>query len=147
MWYRVLVMQQNHNNWGKPNAPSYIFYEWYMRILQVVNEIYTTCTDQSDFSIYYNYDLNVCMYVCMYVCIVCIRMLACMWGVYMLALRWSHTSKEKLLVQNPCTLESSYILGCMTKGLFIISSKFPINWYQKHSCQVIVQVRTRFLKK
>ena len=33
---------------------------------------------------------------------------------YTLVLWWSHTSKEKLLVQNPCTLESSYTLGCMT---------------------------------
>ena len=29
-----------------------------MRILRVVYGIYTTCFDQSDFSIWYNYDLN-----------------------------------------------------------------------------------------
>ena len=34
------------------------------------------------------------------------------WESYFI-LWWSHTSKEKQLVQNPCTPEISYTLGCM----------------------------------
>ena len=55
-YFSIISIQGYSQAW--PHAPSYSFYKWYMRILRVVYGIYTTCTDQSDFSICYNYDLN-----------------------------------------------------------------------------------------
>ena len=56
-YFSIISIQGYSQAW--PHAPSNSFYKWYMRILRVVCGIYTTCTDQSDFSICYNYDLNV----------------------------------------------------------------------------------------
>ena len=55
-YFSIISVQGYSQAW--PHARSYSFYKWYMRILQVVYEIYTTCFDQSDFIVCYNYDLR-----------------------------------------------------------------------------------------
>ena len=54
-YFSIICVQRYNQAW--PHAPSYIFFTC-MRILQVVYGIYTTCSDQSDFSIWFNYDLS-----------------------------------------------------------------------------------------